>query len=369
MCKDKMITKIPEIIIYGAGSMGTVLGAFLEKAGIATDLVSRDKEHIEALKKEGAKIGGTVSFSTLPFDNRDGRSHAMLPDEMQRGTFDAKRLGASLQKKYDIIFLLTKQIDNAATANMLKNYLSPDGVVCTMQNGIPEPALAEILGPEKTLGCMCAWGAIKTAPGKVDLTTKTDGMSFGLGSLSAGQHPMLSTVRDLLEKVCPVTVEQNFIGVRWSKLLINAAFSGMSAVTGYNFGTVAADKRSRDCALHIIKECINVCNAAKVRIEPVQGRDIVRLMDFNNSLQKLKASIILPFAIRKHRAITSSMLRDLDRGRLCEIEDINGVVCAWGRKHGVQTPYNDRIVEIVHSIERGERKYSPQNLKLFKEKL
>ena len=338
-------------MIYGAGSMGTALGAFLGKAGTAADLVSRDKEHIEVLKKEGAKIGGTVSFSALPFDGRDGRGLAMLPDD--------------IQKKYDVIFLLTKQIDNAATANMLKNYLSPDGVVCTMQNGIPEPALADILGPQKVLGCMCVWGAIKTSAGRVDLTTEPDGMSFGLGSLSAGQHPMLPAVIDILEKVCPVTVESNFIGVRWSKLLINAAFSGMSAVTGYNFGQIAADRRSRDCALHVIKECINVCGVAGVRIEPVQGKDIVGIFNFNNPLQKLKASIILPIAIRKHKAITSSMLSDLDRNKPCEIEDINGVVCVWGKKHGVPTPYNDRIVEIVHSIERGERKYSPKNLELF----
>ena len=359
-----MAMKIPEIMIYGAGSMGTALGAFFGKAGIAADLVSRDKEHIEVLKKEGAKIGGTVSFSVPPFDGMDGRGLAMLPDDMQRGTSDAKRLGASLQKKYDVIFLLTKQIDNAATANMLKSFISPDGVVCTMQNGIPEPELADILGPQKVLGCVCVWGAIKTSAGRVDLATEPDGMSFGLGSLSAGQHPMLPAVRDLLEKICPVTVEPNFIGVRWSKLLINAAFSGMSAVTGYNFGTVAADKRSRDCALHVIKECINVCNAAKVKIEPVQGKDIARFLDFNNSLQKVKASIVLRIAIRKHRAITSGMLKDLDRGRLCQIEDINGVVCAWGEKYGVLTPFNDRIVKIVHSIERNECKYSPQNLEL-----
>jgi len=345
--------KIPGILIFGAGSMGTVLGAYLGKAGIPADLVSRDKEHIEVLKKEGALISGTVSLSAPPFDGMNGRGSAMLP--------------CDIKKKYDIIFLLTRQIDNAATAAILKGYISSGGVVCSLQNGIPEPALAEILGPEKVLGCICAWGAIKTAPGRADLTTTPDGMSFGLGSFSDNQHPKLSIIKDILEKICPITIEHNFIGIRWSKLLINAAFSGMSAVTGYNFGQIAADRKSRGCALRVIKECINVCKAAKIRIEPVQGRDIVRLMDFNNPLQKLKASIILPVAIRKHRAITSGMLRDLDRGKPCEIENINGVVCTWGKKHGVPTPCNDRIVEIVHSIERGECKYSPYNLKLFKE--
>ena len=160
-------------------------------------------------------------------------------------------------------------------------------------------------------------------------------------------------------------MEENFIGVRWSKLLINAGFSGMSAITGYNFGQIAADKRSKKWTLRVIKECIDVCNAAKVRIEPIQGKDIARLLNFNNPLQRLKVSILLPFIMKKHKAVTSSMLRDLDRGMLCEIDDINGVVCAWGKKYNVPTPVSDRIVEIVHSIERGERKYGAGNLELM----
>ena len=345
------IGKNPEIMIFGAGSMGTALGAFLSKAGITADLAARDKEHIEALKTTGATIGGAVSFCAKPFDGKEGRALAMLADD--------------IQKKYDIIFLLTKQRDNAAIAKMLKNYISPNGVICTLQNGIPEPALAEILGEEKVLGCVCVWGAEKTAPGKVIITSEPASMSFGLGSLFAEYHPMLQTIRNILEKICPVAVEKNFTGVRWSKLLINAAFSGMSAVTGYNFGQVAADKRSRQCALYVIKECINVCNAANIKIEPVQGKNIERLLGFNNSLQKLRASVVLPIAIKKHRTITSGMLRDLDLGKTCEIEEINGVVCAWGKKYNVPTPFNSRIVEIVHSIERGERKYCSQNLELF----
>jgi 2-dehydropantoate 2-reductase len=340
-----------KIAVYGAGSMGTALGAFLSRAGIAADLVSRDAAHINALKTAGAKIEGTASFSAPPFDG-NGRGLAMLPGKMS--------------KKYDIIFLLTKQSDNKETAQTLKDYLSPNGVVCTLQNGIPEPALAEILGAEKTLGCICAWGAQKTAPGAVKLTSAPGSMSFALGSIDDPSHPMLPQIKAVLEKICPVTVEKNFIGVRWSKLLINAAFSGLSAVTGWNFGEIARGRVSRRYALLIINECIAVCRAANVKIEPVQGRDIAKLMDFTGPLKRLRASIILPFAMRKHSAIKSGMLGDLDRGKPCDIDYINGVVSGWAKKHGVPAPVNGRVIEIVHSIERGERKYCPQNLQLLK---
>ena len=59
------------------------------------------------------------------------------------------------------------------------------------------------------------------------------------------------------------------------------------------------------------------------------------------------------------------MLQDLEKGRKCEIDAINGVVCAYGKKFGVPTPYNDKVCEIVHGIEDGKYTYSFDNVKLF----
>jgi ketopantoate reductase len=40
-------------------------------------------------------------------------------------------------------------------------------------------------------------------------------------------------------------------------------------------------------------------------------------------------------------------------------------VSAYGRKVGCPTPMNDKVVEIIHRIEKGELKPSFDNLKLF----
>jgi len=332
--------------IYGVGSMGTVLGAFLSRAGIAADLISRDQAHIEALRTKGAKITGEASFTTPPFDGMDGRGCAMLPSEMN--------------KKYDVIFLLTKQMGNTATAKMLGNCLMPDGVVCTMQNGTPEPALQAVLGKDRVMGCICIWGATKTAPGEAKLTSKVSSMKFSLGTLNGTPHPMLHSVKEILAKVCKVNIETNFIGARWSKLLINAAFSGVSAVTGLSFGEIACNRRSRNLVLNIVKECIDVCRSAGISIEPVNGKFPADFLYYKTPIKKLLLSFVVPVAIRNHRAIKSGMLKDIERGSPCEIEAINGEVCRIGREHGVPTPHNDWIVETVHAIER--RELSPANL-------
>ena len=50
------------------------------------------------------------------------------------------------------------------------------------------------------------------------------------------------------------------------------------------------------------------------------------------------------------------MLKDLERGIKTEVDVINGGVVEKGREHGVETPLNARVVELVHAMERGERR-------------
>lgn len=329
--------------IYGAGSLGTILGAYISKAGVAIDLINRNKAHIEALQTRGAQVVGTVQM-TQPVT-------AYTPDKMS-GT-------------YDIIFLMTKQQHNAEVVTMLKDYLAEDGVVVTFQNGLPEVQIADILGDERVLGCTVAWGATMQGPGVCELTSEPDALSFSLGAITEKRSKHFDRVKELLTLMGTVEVEDNFLGTRWSKLLINAAFSGMSAVLGCTFGEAAGDRQSRRVVQALIKECIDVCAKGSIRIEPVQGKDIVKLLDYHNPVKKAIAFLIIPIAIRKHAKLKASMLQDLEKGKLTEVDAINGAVSAFGRKVHCPTPANDRVVEIIHRIERGELKPCFDNLKFF----
>ena len=332
------------IAIYGAGSLGTILGAYICKAGVAIELINRNKAHIEALKAKGAQVTGTVQFVQPVM--------AYTPDEMNG--------------QYDILFLMTKQQHNAEVVTMLKNHLAPDGVLVTFQNGLPEMQIAEILGEERVLGCTVAWGATLQSPGICELTSEPDALSFSLGSISAQRSKHFDKVKEVLELMGTVDVEENFLGTRWSKLLINASFSGMSAVLGCTFGEAAAPRESRLIVQALIKECIDVCQKGGIRIEPVQGKDIVKLLNYTNPLKKAFSFLIIPIAIRKHAKLKASMLQDLEKGKLTEVEAINGAVSAYGRKVGFPTPMNDCVVQIIHDIEQGKLTSSFDNLKYFK---
>lgn len=329
--------------IYGAGSLGTILGAFITKNGGQIDLINRNKAHVAALQEHGAHVTGTVDF-VQPVT-------AYTPEEMSG--------------QYDIIFLMTKQQHNAEVVSFLKDYLADDGVIVTLQNGLPELQIAEIVGEDRVLGCTVAWGATMQEPGVCELTSEPDSLTFSLGSFAAKPHPHLLEVKQLLSLMGPVDLEANFIGTRWSKLLINAAFSGMSAVLGCTFGQAAGDRRSRKIVQALIKECIDVCAQGGIRIEPVQGKDIVKLLDYRGPVKKALAHAIIPLAIRKHALLKASMLQDLEKGKKTEVDAINGAVSAYGRKVGCPTPCNDKVTEIIHRIEAGELTPGFDNLQYF----
>ncbi|MBQ4603153.1 MAG: 2-dehydropantoate 2-reductase, partial [Clostridia bacterium] len=176
--------------IYGAGSLGTVLGAYMTKNGAEVELVNRNKAHVAALREKGAHITGTVEM-TVPVK-------AITPDEMSG--------------KYSVIFLMTKQLFNNEVVTFLKPFLTDDGVIVTLQNGIPEPGIAEIVGKEHTMGCAVEWGANLAAPGECVLTSEPDSLSYHMGKMEGITDEQVARVTALLEKMCPVHFEENLIG-------------------------------------------------------------------------------------------------------------------------------------------------------------
>jgi 2-dehydropantoate 2-reductase len=56
------------------------------------------------------------------------------------------------------------------------------------------------------------------------------------------------------------------------------------------------------------------------------------------------------------------MLQDLEQGRPTEVDVVNGGVAQRARTHHIGTPFNDRVVELVHAMERGERSPAPEEL-------
>ena len=143
----------------------------------------------------------------------------------------------------------------------------------------------------------------------------------------------------------------------------------LGTVLGGTFGTVCDSAMGREVAIRCMKECIDVGHACGAEFAPVQGKNITKLFYYKNGLKKAFGKLLIPIAMKKHRQIVPSMLQDLRNGKVCEIDAINGVVCEWGRKKGVSTPINDRIVQIIRDIQDKRLGATESNIERFKDLL
>ena len=349
-----MITaETAKIAIYGAGAMGTILGALLTKGGLKNvDLITRNQAHVEGMRKNGATIVCQADNTEI-----NVKVNALYPSDMT--------------EQYDVIFLMTKQRYNTEILENLLPYLKEDGVVCTTQNGLPELSVAEVIGKERTYGAATSYGATFIGEGKMALTSKIEAMSMEVGGYQNDNSKnelladILSYVGKATGKAEFVKMTDNLIGARWSKLSINAAFSGLSVVTGMTFGDVAKKHKTRKIALGVLRECIDVAKAAGVTLATMQGHDMEKMLGGKTAGKRFIAYMVLPIAMRKHKKLVSGMLNDVLNGRKCEIDFVDGIVCKEGARVGVETPLCAKIVELVHGIENGLYEIDYKNADFF----
>lgn len=332
--------------ILGAGALGIIIGALMTKNGKPVDLIDSYQENVDALNANGARVTGNLELN-WPVT-------ALTPQEMNG--------------EYDLVLLLTKQTANEAALPLLLKHLHADSIVCTLQNGIPEDSVAAIVGRERTIGGAVGFGATWLKPGVSELTSTLEAVekfAFEIGELDGVVRPRLEIVQEILSSAGGTTILTNLMGIRWTKLLMNATFSGMSATLGCSFRDLLTDEKAMTCIAHIADETIKVCHGKGYRMVEMQGADMECL--------ELGSKADIPAKMDFYRKVwgrhnnKASMLQDLEKGYSTEIDYINGVVCRSGRECGIATPFNDKVVEIVKQAEAQRTVTDFGNLERFDE--
>jgi 2-dehydropantoate 2-reductase len=334
------------VAIMGSGSLGTIIGALITAGGQEVDLIDINKEHVEALNHFGAKITGFMDVC-VPVK-------ALFPHEMNG--------------HYDLVFLLTKQVYNRTSLEQLLPHLHSNSIVCTLQNGIPEDFVSSYIGRERTIGGIVGFGATWIGPGVSELATEIQTLknyAFDIGELDGSITPRLREIKRILDLVGHCDISSNIMGIKWSKLLMNATFSGMSAALGCRFGEVLSSEAAMVSLAHIADETIKVAHAHGIKLEVMQGRDMefLELQDENDIPNKMD---FYQEVWGPHSNTKASMLQDLEKKRKTEIDFINGFICKKGMEAGIKTPYNNLVVKLVKEAEKNG--YVPKfadNIKYF----
>ena len=317
------------VAVLGAGSLGTVIGAMLTQNGVDVVLIDGYKAHVEALQTNGATIEGKMELQ-IP---------VMACDlEHITGIFD-------------IVLYLGKAPNNAEYLPAILPHLHKGSVVCTLQNGIPEQKVAKYVGRDRTVGGTVGWGASLRAPGITEMTSDPDRQTYELGELDGRITPRIQAVKAILDKAGAARVSENLAGERWTKLCVNASLSGMSAALGCTYGEVLDNEKALLCAAFIKDEIIKLAHAQGIKLLELQG---IQFEDFELANGKADFERIKPLYHQwyvPHRAVIASMLFDMRLGRKCEIDAINGEAVEKGDELGIDTPFNDKVVELVKEAE------------------
>jgi 2-dehydropantoate 2-reductase len=327
------------IALVGAGSLGTIAGALLSKAGLDIVLVDANSEHVDALNRDGAHVVGHMDL-TVPVK-------AITPEGMD-GTYDL------------VLYLVKSTFDDVALPALLP-FMREDSMLVTLQNGVPEERVASFVGKERTLGGAVGWGGTWQGPGVSELTSDPAEMTYDIGELDGSITDRLETVKEVLDNAGEAIISDNLIGVRWTKLLVNVAMSGMSTVLDVPYGGILDDDKAIVAAICIMMETINTSRALGISMAPMQGADPAILFEIvKQDIENAKGAV--RFIWDPHRDIVGSMLQDCRKGLKCEVEALNGYLSKMARSVGVETPVNDQATEIIRGIEAGSLKPGFSNL-------
>jgi len=334
------------IVVIGAGAVGGVVAGYLAKEKYDVELVCKHKESVDFIENNGLRVEGKK------------KSIISYPDVVINVS--------QISEKPDIIFLATKATDVLGAARSIKPFLHDDTMIVSLQNGIMEDQISEIVGRNRTIGCVVEWGSTYLAVGRMEVTSNG---RFIIGELNQENTHRLYVLKSVLEKIFPVKISNNIYGDLFSKLMVNSCITSLGAITGLKLGELLNMSLARKIFIRIFTESIEVAEAMGIRLEKVAdklnpydlaltGNDI----NHNITLSLIKKHIIIMGIGLKYRRLKSSSLQSLERGKPTEIDYLNGYIVKNASKHKIPVPINKQIIALVKDIENGKLKIELENL-------
>ncbi|HZS94637.1 MAG TPA: 2-dehydropantoate 2-reductase [Chloroflexota bacterium] len=329
---------MPEVTIVGAGAIGGTLGAYLARAGRNVCMVDKVEEHVRAMRERGLTIEAYDGTFTVP---------------VKAATVD------ELTGPLGLVVLAVKAQDTAAAMESLLPLLGPDSTVVSFQNGLCERTIAEMIGPERTVGCFVNYSADYLAPGVI---TYGGAGAVYLGELDGTISDRVRELQDLFSAWGNISVTDNIWGYLWGKM----GYANMLFATALADETMAdVTDRFRPLMIELAAEIYEVADREGVRLEtfdaiepalyyPRENQDPDAL---NRSLDRLTAWQ------RSNKKVKSGIWRDLAvRHRKTEVDEQTARAVEIGARHGLPMPLTRAVIAMIHELEDGTREMSWGNL-------
>jgi 2-dehydropantoate 2-reductase len=243
-------------------------------------------------------------------------------------------------------------------AELIRPYLAEDGLLIGAQNAMTAEDLADIVGRERTLGCVVELSSEMFTPGVVKRNTPPERTWFALGALDASMRHRLPEVEELFGHIGKVAIADDILSAKWMKLIVNSMTMAVRAMTAMTAGEIAQIPGSREFMLRAGEEALAAGQASGYGIVPIFGLSTKEVEGSNRLLETLMDKLRSDVGPNTRNA----MSQDILKGRRTEIDMLNGAVVEAGRRHGLPTPVNAVLLDIHHRISAGELRQDPANL-------
>ncbi len=338
-----MVLIDPPLVIWGAGAIGGTIGAYLARAGQEVLFVDSVEEHVARICDRGLTISGPIETFTVP-------ARAVTP--------------AALEGRFERIVLAVKTPATQVATQALSPHLTPDGFVVSAQNGLNETLIADLVGAERTMGCFVNFGADYLAPGEILYGGRG---AVVLGEIDGRASDRLRALHALFQEFEPAAVmSTNVFGFLWSKMAYGALL----------FAEALTEASIADCldhpdyrALHIAlaREVLAVAEARGITLEAFDGFDPTAFLPGGSDAAARASLDDLARFNRKSAKTHSGIWRDLAvRKRATEVDALPGAIPPLAAEVGLSAPLCAKLTELIHEIERGERRQSWESLDALK---
>ena len=319
-----------DVLVVGGGAIGGVTAALMTGHVRRVMVLDANAEHVERMRDPGLELDVLGERRTVKLDAYADPSELPAEPEFALVTLKAAYLQAALPGLRDRV----------------ETFVS-------LGNGLVQDRVASLVGEERLLIGTVEWGATNLGPGRLAQTTRAP---FVIGEPDGSDSERLERLGAALGTAAEVRISHNIRGQVWSKLLLNSTWSGLGVASGLLYGEVAEHPVGRRLAVALWREGVAVGHAQDLELQELVG---VPAEDIGSEDPEVSDRAI-DTMIGQLGATKASMLQDIERGVPCEVDVINGAVAARGREHGVPTPVNEGIVDLVHSYEDGSAEPSPE---------
>jgi 2-dehydropantoate 2-reductase len=336
-------------VVVGSGAIGGLAGTYISQAGYDVTLTDKWQEHIEALRNDGVYVDGVRGENRFPVK-------ACLTSE--------------LSEPLDTLFIAVKSHHTVEAMDSIKHLLTPETTVVCLQNGFNVERLEDYVPPAQIVGTVPNYGGALVAPGHLEFNHEGP---MHLGELDGEITPRTSWLEQAFQNLTDTYVSTNIIGEIWGKQCYFSQIT-LTALVDASVHEVLDIEVYRRLGVLLIDEALEVADAAGISIpatvsfdpelySPRTPEDTRRLLEYlDGFLDRLSRHRDRD----KHQyvKIASGVWWDITyRNRPSETPGLTGAVVDKAHQYNVPVPLNERLVEMIYEIERGERSMDWDNLR------